>query len=336
MSWWHSQNFEDRLPFLQKRARLFQSIRNFFENQGFWEVETPILQLCPTMETHIHALKTTLREPDPSKSREIYLHTSPELAMKKLLVAGCPKIFQIAKVFRNGEASALHSPEFTMLEWYRANAGYEQSMTDCEELLKHSAQALDIEAFHTPKASCNPHKGAERLSVAEAFKTFAHIDLDQYLSDKEAFSAVIVAKSIKVSKGDNWDDLFFRVMAEKIEPYLGMGRPTILYDYPLVLAALARKKPKNPNYAERFELYVCGVELANAFGELTNPAEQIYVGAWSRLSRLAHALCLGARSRPCVRDRLTRRARSCRLLAAGGDSEHDDAVEHAVPRLGQV
>lgn len=274
MTWWHPQSFEDRRPFLERRMALIKAVRGFFEGLGFWEVETPILQICPTMDTHIHAFKTELKGPDLKPSRELYLHTSPELAMKKLMVAGIPKLYQICHTFRNGEDSRLHSAEFTMIEWYRSPGTYEAIMDDCVALLRHCAKILNIQEYKHNGKAADPFKPWQRLSVEQAFQDMAKIALSDYLDDVGSFAKAISAIGIRIAEDDAWDDLFFRVMAEKIEPHLGFGVPTILYDYPASMAALSRRKKSDPRYAERFELYICGIELANAFGELTDPVEQ--------------------------------------------------------------
>ena len=274
MSWWHKHKFDQKKPYLEARMRLIKAVRGFFDEDGFWEVETPILQVCPVMDTHIHAFKTDILGLDLKKDRELYLHTSPEFAMKKLMVAGVAKLYQICHVFRNGEGSKLHSPEFTMIEWYRAPGTYEDIMDDCEGLLRHCAKALDVKTMRFGGMEADPFKPFERLSVCEAFKSYADIDLEEVLDDAESFKVAAKGQGIRVTDSDSWDDIFFAVMAEKIEPYLGRGAPTILYDYPASMASLSRKKPNDPRFAERFELYVCGVELANAFGELTDAKEQ--------------------------------------------------------------
>ena len=273
-NWWHPDNFEDQKPFLMARMALIKAVRGFFDDQKFWEVDTPILQVCPVMDTHIHGFKTSLRGVDLAHKADYYLHTSPEFAMKKLMVAGVRDLYQICHVFRNGENSPLHSAEFSMIEWYRADAGYEDIMDDCAALLRHVARALDIKIYTHKDKSCDPFAKWERLSVAAAFQQYADINLDDHLDNAQTFAAAIKEQGIRVADDDRWDDLFFRVMAEKIEPFLGMGVPTILYDYPASMASLSRRKPSDPRYAERFELYVCGIELANAFGELTDAAEQ--------------------------------------------------------------
>jgi lysyl-tRNA synthetase class 2 len=256
------------------RAEIMRAVRNWFEYEGFQEVETPILQVMPVADTHIHGFKTEALAPDLKHQRDLYLHTSPEFAMKKLLVAGMPKIFQLCHVFRNGEDSRLHSAEFTMLEWYRKGAGYRDVMKDCVNLVRAVAEAADIKKYIYRDKSADPFKEWEFITVAEAFQKYADINLENFLDDVVVFSKEITAKGIRVAKDDRWDDLFFRAMAEKIEPNLGVGVPTILYDYPVSMASLARRKPEDPRFAERFEMYVCGVELCNGFGELTDAAEQ--------------------------------------------------------------
>lgn len=274
MKWFLPHEFEKKKPYLSARMAMIKAVRAFFDNQSFMEVETPILQVCPVMDTHIHAFRTDVLGPDLTKERELYLHTSPEFAMKKLMVAGVPHLYQICHVFRNGESTRLHSPEFTMIEWYRAAAGYEDIMDDCETLLRAVAKALGITHYRHKDAACDPFAAWQKISVSEAFMHYAGIDLPALLEDRDGFSAAIAAAGIRVAADDRWDDLFFRVMAEKIEPFLGMDVPCIIYDYPVSLASLSRKKPSDPRFAERFELYVCGIELANAFGELTDAAEQ--------------------------------------------------------------
>lgn len=238
-------------------------MRQWFASEGFVEVETPILQAAPGAEVHLTGFATEWELPD-GESQERWLHSSPEFAMKKLLAGGMTKIFQFARVFRNAEGSALHHPEFTMLEWYRAGTGYETIMADCRALLASTG----VEELRWAGHACDPTAEPERLTVAEAFVRHAGVDLFATLGNAEVLSA---ASGIAMHAGDSWEDVFFRIMFEKIEPRLGMGRPTILCEYPISMAALARAKPGDPRVAERFELYVCGVELANAFGELTDP-----------------------------------------------------------------
>ncbi|MFN4013927.1 MAG: EF-P lysine aminoacylase EpmA [Reyranella sp.] len=263
MNEWRPDRLAQRLPHLQVRARIQTALRQWFASEGFVEVETPILQAAPGAEVHLTGFATAWELPD-GEERERWLHSSPEFAMKKLLAGGMPKIFQFARVFRNAEGSALHHPEFTMLEWYRAGTGYETIMDDCRALLA----ATGVDELRWAGHACDPKAEPERLTVAEAFVRHAGVDLFATLGNAEVLSA---ASGIAMHAGDGWEDVFFRIMFEKIEPKLGMGRPTILCEYPISMAALARAKPGDSRVAERFELYVCGVELANAFGELTDP-----------------------------------------------------------------
>ncbi|HOO81121.1 MAG TPA: EF-P lysine aminoacylase EpmA, partial [Alphaproteobacteria bacterium] len=261
MNWWLPHKFETKKTYLEVRVQLIRAMRAHFDDQDFWEVQTPILQTMPGADVHIHAYKL---------ENGAYLHNSPEFAMKKLLVAGAPKIYQICPVFRREERTNLHNPEFTMLEWYRAQADYTNIMKDCEELLR----SLEIKEFHYNGQTCDPHAPWRRITVCEAFKQYTDIDLASHFGNVDTFRSTVAEKGIRTIETDNWDDIFHAVMAEKIEPHLGQGAPTILYDYPASMAVLSRKKPEDPRLAERFELYVCGVELANAFSELTDPAEQ--------------------------------------------------------------
>ena len=266
MTDWRPDRLSRRLPYLQARARLQAALRGWFAREGFVEVETPILQVAPGAEVHLTGFATDWELPD-GEERERWLHSSPELAMKKLLSGGIPKLFQFARVFRNAEGSALHHPEFTMLEWYRAGAGYETIMDDCAALLALTG----VEELRWEGKVCDPRAAPERLTVAEAFERYAGVALFDTIGSPEKLSR---ASGVDMHAGDSWDDMFFRVMFDKIEHRLGVGRVTILCEYPIGMAALARAKPGDPRVAERFELYACGVELANAFGELTDPAIQ--------------------------------------------------------------
>jgi lysyl-tRNA synthetase class 2 len=272
--WWIPSNFASKRPYLEARGAIIKEIRRFFDGDGFLEVETPILQICPVIDAHIRAFGTDLRCVDGQISRKLYLHTSPEFAMKKLMVAGLSKIYQICHVFRNGEDTARHSPEFTMIEWYRTNADYNDIMSDCEGLLRACAKISGISHFRHKNFECDPFADIERITVREAFIKYAGFDLADYLDDVDGFRDRVYASGIRVAPDDAWDDLFFRVMDSKIEPVLGMGRPTFICDYPIAMASLSKPKTDDPRFAERFELYVCGIELANAFSELTDAAEQ--------------------------------------------------------------
>ena len=273
--WWDPRSLARRLPYLEVRSAILQAVRGFFAARGFVEVETPALQASPGIEPHLRPFATVLEDPLGGAPRGIYLHTSPEYAMKKLLAAGVPRLYQLARVFRNGERSALHHPEFTMLEWYRRADGYEAIMEDCLALLA----SCGAESFQRGGVACLASGPPLRLTVAEAFDRFAAIDLFATLRDPQHPDGARLAREAKrigVDPGTttDWEDLFFKIFLDRIEPRLGVGRPALLTEYPAPMAALARLKPGDPGVAERFELYVCGVELANGFGELTDPAEQ--------------------------------------------------------------
>ena len=235
--------FLNHKPLLLLRARILQSVREFFVNRNYLEVETPQLITAPAPETHIESICVQDR----------YLHTSPELCMKRLLALGFPKLFQIARCFRGGERGAFHLPEFSLLEWYRAGIDYRSLMEECESLFHFLARRLDMGSrLHCRGLDIDLQAPWERLSVRTAFERFASISLDQALKNHH----------------------FDLTMVEEIEPHLGMKTPTFLYDYPASLAALARLKPGTPSIAERFEIYMGGIELANGFSELNDPHEQ--------------------------------------------------------------
>jgi lysyl-tRNA synthetase class 2 len=280
---WSRQAHADRRPVLIGRARIMAALRGWFAERDFVEVETAALQVSPGNETHLHAFATELVPPGGAVSpagapARRYLRTSPEFACKKLLSAGEPRIVEFARVFRNRERGALHAPEFTMLEWYRAQAPYETVMEDCAAIIAVAAAAACAQRFSFRGRQVDPFATPEYLTVAEAFRRHAAIDLMASLSpqgpDRARFAASALETGIQLADDDNWGDIFSRVLVERVEPRLGLGRATMLYEYPAAMSALARPKPTDPRVAERFEFYVCGVELANGFGELTDPVEQ--------------------------------------------------------------
>ncbi len=275
--WWMPDIHADRQPFLRTRRRVVSALRRHLEDRDFVEVETAILQYSPGNEAHLHAFATELVTPDQRRV-PFYLRTSPEFACKKLLAAGERRIFEFAHVFRNRERGALHHPEFTMLEWYRAGEPYEILMEDCASFLATAAAAAGTSRLSFRDRIADPLAPPERVTVAEAFKRHAAIDLLTTLHDGEAdrddFAAQAASAGIRFADDDSWSDIFSRVLVERIEPNLGNGRATLLTEYPSLEAALARSKPSDPRVAERFELFVCGVELANGFGELSDAVEQ--------------------------------------------------------------
>jgi lysyl-tRNA synthetase class 2 len=277
--WWRPDRLAARRDKLAARGRVLRAVRDFFDAAGYIEVETPSLQVSPGLEPHLRAFATVLHDPRDGAARQRYLHTSPEFAMKKLLAGGMDRIWQLAHVYRDGERGATHHPEFAMLEWYRAGASYGDLMDECEGLLRAAQDAAGADALRRRGNRSDARRVFERLTVAEAFFRYAGIDLLATAPDPQVPESTLLANKaarigIAPHPGDDWETLFFRIFLERIEPYLGIGAPTILYDYPISMAALSRRKPHDHRLAERFELYVCGLELANAFGELTDPVEQ--------------------------------------------------------------
>jgi lysyl-tRNA synthetase class 2 len=274
--WWSAARHADVRPFLMARSAIAKAVRAWFEEQGFVEVETGILQVSPGNETHLHAPRTELAGADGVRATR-YLRTSPEFACKKLLAAGEQKIFEFARVFRDRERGDLHLPEFTMLEWYRAEATYDAVMADSVVVVAHAAQATGIGGFSFRGKTADPFAEPELLTVAAAFDRFAGIDLLATVADGEGDRAALAAAArarVRITDDDTWSDIFSKVLVEHVEPNLGQGRLTVLFEYPVPEAALARPKQADPRVAERFEVYACGVELANGFGELTDPGEQ--------------------------------------------------------------
>lgn len=263
---------------LMARNRITAAVRSWFATRDFVEVETAALQVSPGNEAHLHAFATEALELT-GQSATRYLRTSPEFACKALLAAGEERIFDFARVWRNRERGPLHHPEFTMLEWYRTGVPYDALMEDCQALLILAAEAAGTDQLRFRGRVCDPLLAPERVTVAQAVQRHAGIDLLATLdaagrTDEAALAARARAAGIRVAEDDSWADVFSRILVEKVEPQLGVDRATILCEYPISEAALARPKLSDPRVAERFELYACGVELANAFGELTDAREQ--------------------------------------------------------------
>ncbi len=274
--WWMPHVHADRRPFLLARNRIKAALRAWFEGQGFTEIDAACLQVSPGNEAHLHAFETRLMDTDGASSR-LYLHTSPEFACKKLLAAGEQKIVAFAPVFRNRERGALHHPEFTMLEWYRAGEPYERLMADCEAILKVAAEAAGRHVWSWNAINTDATRAPERISVAQAVETHAGVRLLETIDgagvDREKLARAALAAGHRVAGDDTWSDIFSRVMTS-IESKLGRGAATVLDEYPSAEAALARRCAHDLRVAERFELYACGMELANGFGELTDAKEQ--------------------------------------------------------------
>ncbi len=272
--WFHPSRHEDRRPFLLARNKIIAATRSWFAQRDFLEVDTPALQVSPGNEAHLHAFKTTLIGNDGVGVAR-YLHTSPEFACKKLLAAGEKRIFNLGHVFRNRERTLTHAPEFTMLEWYRVQEDYKVIIEDTVTLVQLAASTVGQKQFNWRERFCDPFADAEWLSVADAFQNFAGVDLLSTLNNNQSNRDALAAQSpVSFQTNESWSDIFSRILVEKVEPNLGNGRITVLYEYPSCEAALARACVHDPRVAERFELYACGVELANGFGELTDAAEQ--------------------------------------------------------------
>ncbi|MGF1651619.1 MAG: EF-P lysine aminoacylase EpmA [Hyphomicrobiaceae bacterium] len=277
--WWDQVRHADRRPLLLTRNAIRRALSEWFEARGFLEVEPAVLQVSPGNETHLAGFATEVETPDGRRARA-FLPTSPEFACKKLLAAGEPRIYTFARAFRNGERGRLHAPEFTMLEWYRTQATFEALLDDCAAILDVTARAAGIRAFRSGGRSCPADVAPERLSVADAFARYARIDLDGHLrttagGDRDAFARLAEEAGHRVSHDDDWSDIFAKVLTGAVEPHLGCERPTLLTHYPASEAALANVSRTDPLYADRVELYVCGVELANGYDELCDPAEQL-------------------------------------------------------------
>jgi lysyl-tRNA synthetase class 2 len=250
------------------RQAMYAALRGFFGAQGYLEVETPCLVPAPGLEPHIDPFEVPfVPQTDVGARRPLYLHTSPEYAMKRLLADGSPPLFQLCKTFRNGEVSATHNPEFTMLEFYRPNADYHAIMADLEGALAAA------EAVVAPGRGLFSQRPFERLTVRDAVLRHTGIDLFAH-PDGASLKAAAKAAGVHVGDSESFDDVFFHVFLERVEPKLGFGRPTFLTEYPASMASLSRLKPGDPRVAERVELYADGVELANGFSELTDAAEQ--------------------------------------------------------------
>jgi lysyl-tRNA synthetase class 2 len=262
---WHPEQLAARLPFLRRRGRLAVGVRAFFTARGYAEVETPYAVVAPGEEVHLAAFRTERVTPEGER-RPLWLHTSPEFAMKKLLAGGAGPIFQLARVWRNAEGSDRHAREFTMLEWYRPGADMASLIAETHALLR---------AVLPPVVTCRgvttSLDAAEVVSVQQAFRRHVGADVLGTAGDAAALAA---QAGERLREGEDWEDLFFRLLLAKVEPVLGQARPSFLTHWPAAQAALARRDPADPRVAERFELFVCGMELANAFVELTDADEQ--------------------------------------------------------------
>lgn len=276
--WWAPNRHADRRPILIGRNKIELAVRSYFANRDFVLVDPPGLQRSPGNETHLHAFATQMIGND-GLEETMYLHTSPEFSMKKLLAAGERRIASIGHVWRNRERTPLHHPEFTMLEWYRVGEPYTAVMADCVTLCRLAADVLDVPMLRYRGRTCDPRLEPQRMSVVDAFGEFAGIDLFATMdadgnTDAEALAALMRGVGLDVPAEYTWSYLFSLILVQMVEPALGLGRITVLDRYPAAEAALARRTADDPRVSERFELYACGVELANGFGELIDAPEQ--------------------------------------------------------------
>ena len=259
---------------LQKRSTLLHTLRTWFLGQGFVEVETPALATSPGLEPYLDPFETRWKEHPGAPGEPRYLLTSPEYAMKRLLVGGLERCFQLSRVFRNGEVGPNHNPEFTLLEWYRALASYDEIAEDLQSLILHMAVSSRVGlTLHRGGHTIDLTPPWEHLTVRDAVQRYAGFDLAATM-DQAGLAKAAARAGVFCPDNAPWDEIFFRVLMEKVEPHLGYGKPTFLKDYPAPLAALARVREGEFPVAERFELYIAGVELANAFTELNDPVLQ--------------------------------------------------------------
>jgi elongation factor P--(R)-beta-lysine ligase len=270
-------DFEKRRANTRARARLSAEVRRLLGAAGYEEVETPSLVPAPGMEPHIHAFEARFVPEGGGAEVPLFLHSSPEYAMKRLLAEGFSRVFQLSRVFRNGEVSATHNPEFTMLELYRAGTDYRGVMADVERLVEGCARALLGGGTRAIRGGRAVELAApfETLTMQEAFLRYARVDLAACDGDAGRLAAAARAAGHHPGPGgEAFDDVFFRVMLDAVEPRLGTVRPTWLVDWPASMASLSKVKRDDPRWAERFELYAGGLELANGFTELNDASEQ--------------------------------------------------------------
>lgn len=278
---WHPERLAARLPFLRRRARLRAEVARFLTARGYVEVETPVLQPCPGMEPHLDPFVTRYAAKLGEEARALFLQFSPEFAMKKLLAGGAGPIFQFARAFRNGEAGPNHQPEFALLEWYRPGLDLAGLMDETEALIR----AVCPEGLRRGDAVVPTDRPFARLTVAEAFDRFVGADV---LASAGDAAALACAAGTALRPGETWQDLFFRLLLERVEPAIGRDVPAFLTHWPASEAALARRDPSDPRVALRFELFAAGLELANAYEELTDAAEQrARFAAWREERRAA-------------------------------------------------
>lgn len=274
MSSWKELKENPRLKKIHDDRMIIQKvIREFFWSNGFQETETPLAIRLPGQEPYLNPVPVRLQDAGKN-SYDFYFRTSPEFALKKLLAVGYEKIFEIGKCFRDGEdIRGSHSPEFTMIEWYRAPGAIKEIMDDTEKLFKKVLKKLEKNSLQYNGKEIPALLKWQRVSLKKIFKKYLEVDLDKYL-EIEPLKQLAEKIGLNISEQDEYEDVFFKIFLNKIEPQLGLEKPVFVYDYPARMCSLSKLTENDPRYAERFELYVGGLEVANAFGELLDPIEQ--------------------------------------------------------------
>ncbi len=272
-TWKQLKNNARAREIYEKRLQIIKLIREFFWREGFVETDTPVAVALPGQEPELNPMPVAIHDARGA-AHQFYLQTSPEFAMKKLLAAGFHKIFQICTCFRDHESfGGLHNPEFTMIEWYRGNATYPDIMDDTERLFQHVAQSLGTDHV-TYQGRQIPVAGSwDRKTMKQVWQEYVGVNFDDYLT-QSAMVALVRERGYAVADDEPYEDAFYKIFLNEIEPKLGIERPVFLYEYPAQMASLSRLCAHDSRYAERFELYIGGLELANAFGELTDAQEQ--------------------------------------------------------------
>jgi lysyl-tRNA synthetase class 2 len=272
-NWKKLKNGDMNWDVFRTRYMILRHVRSFFDRKHFLEIEAPILTPYPTLDNNIESIDCTLSGPDDSEHR-LFLHSSPEHAMKKCLASGSGNIYYLGKVFRNREATRMHNPEFTMAEWYRMDSDYRDIMKDLENLIGgilHAMTGRHSIRYQSHQIDLKPPW--TELSITEAFgKKLGLSTVD--LLDKDSLKKTAAKNSIYFSPDDNWEILFHRLFMEKIEPFLGLDRPVFVRDFPSEMGLMAKCKNREPEFVERVELYIAGIELANGYSELTDPETQ--------------------------------------------------------------
>ncbi len=272
-NWQKLRDSELDWDIFRQRSRIIKSIRQFFESNGYLEIEAPLLTPYATMDNNIDSVKAALHDPS-GQLTDYFLHTSPEHAMKKLLAGGAEKIFFLGKVFRDGEWTRLHNPEFTMLEWYRSGIDYHDIQDETEALICHVVQSiLEEKSLTFGNETIDISNPWDRVTLSDLFKEGTGVDLQDCLQLPDMRQCV-QSVDVHFEAEDDWESVFFRIFLERVEPGLGIPKPIFVRDYPACMGLMARRKPDDPDWVERVELYMGGLELANGYSELLDPEEQ--------------------------------------------------------------